>query len=79
MLYRIIDVEGQSPEIAKGLEDILATAALLGLDTSFLGGSQRFIKVAARPEDSAAFEALHYYLETLPYDPAQAGDQEDDE
>ncbi|MBY5501241.1 hypothetical protein HFO82_21840 [Rhizobium leguminosarum] len=70
MLYRIIDVEGQSPDIAKGAEDILATAALLGLAASFLGGSERFIKVAAGPEEHVAFEALLYYLEALPYDPA---------
>lgn len=79
MLYQIIDVDGQLPDFAKGADDIIATAALLGLDTSFLGGSQRFIKVAAQSGEDAALQALLYYLDTANYDPTQAGDRDDDE
>ncbi|NEJ95263.1 hypothetical protein [Rhizobium ruizarguesonis] len=72
-------MESQAAGIAKTADEINTTALLLGLTTSFLGGSQRFIKVAAQPQKQAALEALIYFVETLKYDPAQAGDQDDDE
>lgn len=79
MLYEIIDVDAQHAGIAKDVDDILAAAALLGLTTSFLGGSQRFIKIAAQPEQRGAIEGLFNYLKMTPHDPAQVNDRDDDE
>ncbi|MBA9036725.1 hypothetical protein [Rhizobium leguminosarum] len=66
MQYRIIDTEGQRQEVAKSEDDIFVTAFILGLGVSFLGGSKRFIKVAAQPEQQDKLDALLQYLDAPP-------------
>ena len=49
----------------------------MGLTASYLGGSERFIKVAATPEEQGVLDTLISFAET-PYDWPPAPDEDGD-
>ncbi len=75
----VIDLETQTSGVEKTADQIFAAASLLGLQPSFLGGGERFVKVCAQPGRVDKLDDLIYYVETLPYDPLQQPDPDEDE